>query len=167
MNSEPKAKAMMSKLPNGTPVIKRLDHFSMPVTESGCWIWLGAANADGYGSIDIGDKSMRAHRASWEAHRGPVPEGMSVLHRCDVPSCINPDHLFLGTQLENIADRTRKGRGKHQVYSGEAHPCCKLTAATVDYIRNSPLKQRELARIFGTSQSHVSNIQRGKRWGMT
>lgn len=154
----------MRRLPKGTPVAERLEHLSMPVTECGCWIWLGATVPDGYGGIDIGDKKVRAHRASWEAHRGPIPDGMCVLHRCDIPACINPDHLFLGTQLENIADRTKKRRGKNPRKPGESHPNSKLSDEAVRFIRNSDLAQQVLAQRYGVSRPHISLIRSGKRW---
>lgn len=80
------------------------------VTECGCQIWTGSVDQKGYGSIRINGASVGAHRVSWIRERGPIPAGLFVLHRCDTPPCINIDHLFLGTQADNIADMVRKGR---------------------------------------------------------
>ena len=77
------------------------------VDEHGCWIWCGAINQCGYGTWHGG----LVHRGAWIAFNSSIPDEMCVLHRCDVPRCINPDHLFIGTQLDNIKDRDAKGRG--------------------------------------------------------
>lgn len=78
------------------------------VSNSGCWIWTGAKMAKGYGKMWLLGKLIGAHRASWELHRGQVPKGLHVLHSCDTPECINPNHLFLGTNHDNIVDRNNK-----------------------------------------------------------
>ncbi len=80
------------------------------VTESGCQIWMGGCFGSGYGEIYVDGIGIGAHRAAWLCHRGPIPHGLLVLHRCDVRPCINPDHLFLGTHADNVADMIRKGR---------------------------------------------------------
>lgn len=79
-----------------------------PITESGCWIWLGASGR--YGNLTIRGVHMDAHRFSWILYRGPVPEGMCVLHRCDIGLCVNPSHLFLGSSKQNTQDMLAKGR---------------------------------------------------------
>lgn len=142
----------------------RIEANSMPVTECGCWFWMGRLNIDGYGGIGVKGKSLLAHRASWEAFRGPVPDGLCVLHQCDIPCCVNPDHLFVGTQLENIADRTNKRRGKNQRMPGEKHPLARLTANDVRAIRSSAESQYALAERYGVDQAHISAIQLRKRW---
>lgn len=79
--------------------------------ETGCWIWTRAkSSSNGYGKAHFGGRTLGAHRAAWEIYRGPIPPGLFVLHRCDVPLCVNPDHLFIGTQLDNVTDRESKGR---------------------------------------------------------
>ena len=77
---------------------------------SGCWVWVGNRIPQGYGTIGVGGKPVRAHRYSWELHNGPIPDGLFVLHRCDNPPCVRPDHLFLGTALDNSRDCVDKGR---------------------------------------------------------
>ena len=89
---------------------KRFEAKFVPVTESGCWLWLGAWSWNGYGYIEYRKKKLRAHRVSWELHRGAIAGGLHVCHQCDVPACVNPDHLFLGTRGDNMLDCHRKGR---------------------------------------------------------
>ena len=88
----------------------KIEYHSMPEPNSGCWLWLSAVNRLGYGRIRWRRRDFMAHRASWLAYRGPIPKGLLVCHKCDVPSCVNPDHLWLGTQLANLADQVRKRR---------------------------------------------------------
>lgn len=81
-------------------------------SESGCWMWTRSRQAQGYGDFRYQGKHYTAHRAAYEAFTGPIPAGMHVLHRCDVRACCNPEHLFLGTNRDNIADSVAKGRRK-------------------------------------------------------
>src|SRR5436190_23826490 len=83
-------------------------------SETGCWEWQGATRTKiknmPYGGIKIFQKTHLVHRVSYEHYIGPIPEGMQVLHKCDNPKCINPEHLFIGTNLDNVADKLKKGR---------------------------------------------------------
>lgn len=88
-------------------------HVNKRVSDNGCWIFEGLRHEDGYGKVFSGSKYVGAHRYSWMYHKGGIPDGLSVLHKCDNPPCVNPDHLFLGTQLDNILDMRRKGRESH------------------------------------------------------
>ena len=103
--------------------------------DAGCWIWTGARNPAGYGGFNVRRQQRLAHRVAWTMERGAVPDGLCVLHRCDNPPCVNPDHLFLGTQLDNVADMIDKGRVARGDRSGrrrhpEMYPREKLPAFT-------------------------------------
>jgi hypothetical protein len=105
-----------SQVVNAAAVIAKR---SIPEPMSGCWLWTGAIASHGYGHTRFDGETWYAHRLSWHAHRGPITPGMWVLHRCDVPACVNPAHLFLGTATDNAQDRENKGRGRVKVRKAE------------------------------------------------
>jgi hypothetical protein len=103
----------------------------------GCWLWTAYRNRDGYGQFRVGGRMSKAHRVSWMLHFGPIPGGLDVLHRCDNPDCVNPSHLWLGTDADHTADKVAKGRQSRQ--KGEMHGQAKLCAAEVITIRRAGL----------------------------
>lgn len=95
----------------GRPPVPAAVRFAAKVARgAGCWLWQGRPGADGYGQFRVGVGTTKAHRFSYELHKGPVPPGLHVLHKCDVRLCVNPEHLFLGTALTNMRDMIAKGR---------------------------------------------------------
>ena len=124
-----------------------------------CWLWTGGKAHYGHGQFSFGNRKMYAHRYSYETHKGSA-DGMDVCHTCDFPSCVNPDHLFLGTHAENMADRDAKKRQAWGVRASSA----KLTEDQVRAIRKDTRLNREIAAEYGISQPNVSNIKNRKKW---
>jgi hypothetical protein len=130
-----------------------------------CWEWTGRLNGKGYGVIGWrGKPNRRAHRIAWELTHGPIPDGMVVCHRCDNPSCVNPVHLFLGTQADNIADRHAKGRD-NAAKPGQRHFGAKLTDIQAAAMRarysHGGVTQQQIADEYGISRGNVSRIVNG------
>ena len=132
------------------------------VVPNGCWNWVGHTNRGGYGQMRVRGKTYSAHRLSFMLNRGPIPDGVCVLHRCDVPACVNPDHLFLGTDLDNKNDMIAKGRNP----IGPKHGRARLTPEQVAEIRtkrSAGSGLRSLAKEFGVSQTAIFNVVK-KHW---
>lgn len=133
-----------------------------------CWVWTGARDRHGYGRISCQRGAVWrprfAHRVSWELHRGQIPDGMCVLHRCDNTSCVNPGHLFLGTQRDNVQDMDNKGRRVVRVRTGAEHSMAKLSEADALAILRSTAKGVLLAREYGVTPALVSAIRKRKVW---
>lgn len=146
------------------PLLERFEMQYIPEPNSGCWLWIGACNHDGYGQLKRVGGSNMAHRFSWEFHNGPIPDGMNVLHKCDTPPCVNPRHLFLGSQLVNMQDCARKKRTKPQRRLGSANPQARLTGEQVRLIRQMACSGTEIGREFGISARHANAIRQGKFW---
>lgn len=135
--------------------------------EDKCWRWIGATEGTGYGYLGgtRRQRSIKAHRYSYEHHFGAIPKGLCVCHTCDNPPCVNPAHLFLGTHAENNADRESKGRGSDK--RGELNPNAKLSytdAIEIRELRSHGLTQQSIADRFQVSQNAISQIVRGIRW---
>lgn len=126
-----------------------------------CWTWTSNRTPDGYGQIWLGGRPVYAHRLAWLLAHGPIPKGLSVLHRCDVPACVNPNHLFLGTQLDNMRDAAAKGR------LHAPHPKAqRVSDAEVLQILGlcaNGRTQTSVAMQFGVSAGFVSLLCNGRR----
>jgi HNH endonuclease len=129
------------------------------VSPEECWIWTASFAHCGYGQIiKTHGFPIRAHRASWILHRGPIPKGLYVCHKCDNPPCVNPEHLFLGTQKDNSDDKIRKGRfyvGEPR--KGELNPLSKLHAT-------GNVTCREIAKMFNMYDGNIRKIVRRELW---
>lgn len=130
-----------------------------------CWNWLGSKH-QGYGYFRSAPREMTlAHRFSYAQTNGDIPEGMVICHHCDNPSCVNPSHLFCGTQADNIADCKAKNRvSRKPPCMGSAHKLAKLTEQQAIEIYRATGTQGEIAKRFGVTQTKVSKIKRGVSW---
>ncbi|HEX6537480.1 MAG TPA: HNH endonuclease [Gemmatimonadaceae bacterium] len=134
-----------------------------------CWLWTGDTFNKEYGRFGIDGRQQPAHRVAWQLTHGPIPEGLFVCHNCpdgDNPLCVNPEHLFLGTHVDNMADKVRKGRASRT--RGERSGTAKLTQDRADEIRHrharGGVSRAALAREYGVSQSTISAIILRRRW---
>jgi len=129
---------------------------------NGCWLWKGHIKRDGYGLFHHQGRVAFAHRTSWTLHRGEIPKGMFVCHTCDVPACVNPDHLFLGTPGINAEDARQKGRFFGQRLGRTLSP------GQVQQIRlllaEDKMYMTEIARQFGVCSTTIRNIKFGRIW---
>lgn len=136
-------------------------HAAYTKEENGCWIWRKALSSMGYGAIQLGvGVTGKAHRISWELANGPIPEGMYVMHSCDTPACVNPDHLSIGTVADNSRDMVARGRSLR----GPKNPNVKLTPEQVQLALNRPEPATELAVVLGVNPETIRRIRRAESW---
>jgi len=141
--------------------LQRFHNKYEPVTESGCWIWTAATFHFGHGVFKLKGKTVKAHRVSYEIHVGEIPDGMCVLHKCDVPECVNPKHLFVGTKTDNAKDRDNKGR----TTKGEQCHLSKLSKQQVAEIRTlTYFSAKEIAKLYNVSAANIRTIRRKVTW---
>ena len=132
---------------------------------SDCWEWTAALDVDRYGKFWVNGKMTRAHRFSYEIHKGEIPSGMCILHSCDNRKCVKPEHLSAGTNADNMRDKASKNRCNSA--KGSALPQSKLNEEQVKQIReklNLGLSQRTIAKEYGVNQPTISFINTGKTW---
>lgn len=144
----------------------------------GCWEWVGSKRGNGYGRFYVNGQSYGAHRVSFTITNGPIPSGMFALHHCDVRNCVNPHHLFLGTQTDNVKDMVQKHRqpkgethgsrtSPGRLPRGERHHKAKVTERDVRDIRKEygkGVSQRRLGREYGLAHCSIGSIVRGEFW---
>jgi len=135
--------------------------------DTGCWEWIASKDRAGYGEFHLNGKTTKAHRVSFYiANPLVIMDELCVLHKCDNPACVNPDHLFLGTHADNVADKCQKGRNRFKAHHGSANGFAKLTEDEVREIRslNGTLSQTRMAALFGVTQACISGIILNKGW---
>jgi hypothetical protein len=140
------------KAPSGSSIEERLAYYSRP-GKNGCRVWVGYIDCVGYGRLQFEHYYQKAHRLAWRFANGPIPGGMKVLHKCDNRRCINPDHLFIGTQKDNVADMILKGRHGTKT---TVHKVRQIMKATGSYA--------EISRRFGLSAGTIRRIKIGEGW---
>lgn len=154
-----------------------MDFWSRVLRGEGCWEWQGARNQDGYGTLWVNRRKVRAHRVAWGLSVGEIPRGLLVLHRCDNPPCCNPAHLWIGTHADNSADMVAKGRARGGANGGLGGPLpydvqprgersgsARLTEGNVRAIRASSLPQGELGELYGVSGVAIWKARSRKTW---
>lgn len=164
--------------PQYTP--KQIERFWSHVDTSGdCWVWRGGYFPFGYGCFKINGRRTVAHRAAWEVTNGSIPAGKLICHRCDNPPCVRPDHLFLGTYGDNVADCVAKDRrskivgdehwshiNAHRIARGQAHGLARLTDDAVRYIRSQgrTMTLKALAAKFSVAEVTIHRVKLGETW---
>ena len=149
-------------------------HLSYKRDKSGCWIWQGKSRSGScrlYGRIKVNGKAVIAHRYAWELYNGEIPDRALVLHKCDNPECVNPSHLFLGTQQDNMNDKVSKNRqAKGDSFKnrpapiGEINGNSKITETQAKNIFLDTRSQKKIATEYGITQAAVSSIKSLKTW---
>lgn len=132
-----------------------------------CWLWTASVDGRGYGQLTILGHRYTASRRVWQLCVGEIPPGLFVLHKCDIRRCVNPDHLFPGTQKDNMQDCISKGRNRYITHSGEENGHSKLKTQDVVFIRQMSKKGKLgkfMAPWFGVSQATISKVIRGETW---
>jgi len=139
------------------------------LANSSCVQWKGRKTSRGYGQITIKGRTVYAHRRIFELLYGPIPKGSVVMHKCDNPSCVNPDHLILGTQVDNMRDMIAKKRSAYfgvRRY-GEDHPAALLRwtdVAWMRYLRAQGFTQQRISELVGGSRRNVATVCSGRTW---
>lgn len=130
----------------------------------GCWEWTGYKDPNGYGRLNVKNIPVLAHRVSYEQNVGSIPEGKVLCHTCDNPGCVNPAHLFIGEQADNVADMQQKGRSRKRGLRGSQHNMAVLTEPQVRAIRASDLPARHFAELYDVSTTTIYDVRNRRIW---
>lgn len=133
------------------------------VSESGCWIWMGTEGTRGYGQIKSRYKTYAAHRVSYQVFKGDVPNGLHVCHTCDTPLCVNPNHLFIGTPMDNSQDMAKKNRHAYGAKNGNSK-LTEVEAKNILAFRDSGQTKTSVGELFDVSRTCVRKIWNGDLW---
>ena len=132
-----------------------------------CWVWTGSKSSKGYGNFNVNRSTQSSHRISYRLHVGEIGEGLIICHTCDNPACVNPDHLFTGTHLDNVTDKMDKGRDRYGNQKGIANASSRLSEEDVRYIVTllPSMTNVAISKLIGkVTHASVSLIRRGKSW---
>lgn len=130
--------------------------FANPIPFIGCWIWSGSLHQEGYGRFALNGKTQKAHRVSYEIFKGKIPDGKLVCHSCDEPSCVNPDHLFIGTNYTNNLDKTKKGRAAKKLSADQVKEIRLLLAGGFGVTM--------IGKKYGVTHSMIIRIKNQQNW---
>lgn len=146
--------------------LEHLERLSTPEPTTGCWLWLGSVTNAGYGQVGRLPNRMSAHRAAAIARHGQIPEDMVAMHSCNQKLCVNPAHINIGTQSENLRSAARDGLMPHlkRFHVGTDNPASKLTPEDVRSIREANGFYREIAERFGLHTSTIAKIKTRQTW---
>lgn len=139
--------------------IERLEHYTDKKGVDDCWLWKSNKDKDGYGTMRSGKQNKRAHRVSYEQYVGKIPEGKFILHSCNNPACVNPNHLRIGTHKDNMKDRNNSGN----YLKNEKHFNSKFSDETVKKVRSATGTYKQIGLMFNMSATQVGNIKRGEQ----
>ena len=154
------SKALINRIRTGTE-LERMEAAVLPVTESGCWLWLGSIDKDGYGIFWFKGKKHRAHRRMYEVHNKiHINESHVACHKCDNPACVNPSHIFIGTTKDNAQDALKK----HRHFVGSKNGRSKLSEDEALFILTCGLSTSFLMDNFSVSKATINMIKRGRTW---
>lgn len=136
------------------------------VDDNNCWIWQGSKHRQGYGNLNYKRIPSLAHRVSWMVHKGDIPEGVKVCHKCDITSCVNPDHLFLGTQKENVSDAIQKGKYSNRLIGKRRNKLNHEQVQEIKKLHCDGINRKDLEIKFSVSKTCIAKILTNRSWNV-